>query len=183
MADLKKYIRSIPDFPKKGIMFRDITTLLKDPIAFQRSVEALRDMYRSTRIDKIVAIESRGFILGAALAYTLGTGFVPVRKQGKLPSLTLSESYDLEYGSETIEIHRDAVEPGERVLIHDDLLATGGTALATCRLLDSMDAVIVGVNFLIELTFLEGRKKFKKYPVTSLIAFDDEKEYDTPFAV
>jgi adenine phosphoribosyltransferase len=174
MSELKTHIRNIPDFPKEGIGFKDITTLLKDPEAFKRSVDVMAEQYADKNIDKIVGIESRGFIFGAALAYKLGVGFIPVRKPGKLPADTLSEEYELEYGTDRIEIHRDAVSAGEDVLLVDDLLATGGTAEATVRLLEKLDARIQGVAFLIELTFLDGRRRLSSYPVTSIIQFESE---------
>lgn len=173
-VDLKNAIRSVPDFPKKGIVFRDITTLLNDPAAFRQAVDLLRARYAGERIAKVVSVESRGFILGAPLAYTLGAGFVPVRKPGKLPSATLREEYALEYGSDAVEIHRDAIRPGQRVLVLDDLLATGGTVLATCKLVERLGGVIVGLAFLIELSFLHGRERLGKYEVFSLIDYASE---------
>lgn len=170
-AELKKYIRDIPDFPKKGIIFKDITTLLKDKKAFKQSVDALTKKFAKEKIDYIVAVESRGFIFGGALAYELGAGFVPVRKKGKLPYRTNSVTYDLEYGTDTLEIHEDAVEPGSRILIVDDLLATGGTVRAVCDLLARKGAEIVGVAFLIELGFLNGKDKLKDVPIHALIHF------------
>jgi adenine phosphoribosyltransferase len=174
MHQLATSIRSVPDFPKKGIVFRDITTLLKDPRALQSAVDLLHERHRSERIDKVVGIEARGFILGAALALRLGAGFVPVRKRGKLPAETLREEYALEYGTDVVEIHADAVQRGERVLLHDDLLATGGTAAAGCRLIERMGGTIVGLSFLIELTFLNGRSKLPGYDVFSIIQYDSE---------
>jgi adenine phosphoribosyltransferase len=172
--DLKTAIRSVPDFPKKGIVFRDITTLLKDPAAFRHAVDLLTTRYAGKRIAKVVSVESRGFILGAPLAYSLGAGFVPVRKPGKLPSATLREEYALEYGTDAVEIHRDAITPGERVLILDDLLATGGTVQATCNLVERLGGVIVSLAFLIELTFLHGRTRLGKYEIFSLIEYTSE---------
>lgn len=174
MSDLAKFIRTVPDFPKKGIGFKDITTLLKDRLAFQRAVDELAEGFRHKKIDKIVGIESRGFIFGAALAYKWNVGFVPVRKPAKLPAETLREEYQLEYGKDGIEIHRDAITPGESVLIVDDLLATGGTASAAARLVEKLGGEITGVAFLIELAFLNGREKLKKYEVTSIIKYDSE---------
>jgi adenine phosphoribosyltransferase len=171
MEELKKIIRDVPDFPKKGIIFKDITTLLKDGKYFRQSADLLAKHFRKTRIDKVVSIESRGFIFGSVLAYKLGSGFVPVRKKGKLPFKTISVSYDLEYGKDTLEIHKDAIEPGDRVLIADDLLATGGTAKAVIELIEKLGAKIVGCAFLIELGFLNGGKKLKKYKVFSLIKY------------
>lgn len=155
-------------------MFRDITTLLKHPEAFRCAVDSLRVHYSSLRCDKIVGIESRGFIVGATLAYLLNIGFIPARKPGKLPAAVIREEYELEYGRDNIEIHADAIGRGERILLHDDLLATGGTAAAACRLVERMGGVIVGCSFLIELTFLEGRKKLQNRDIYSLISYDSE---------
>lgn len=174
VKDLSSHIRSVPNFPKQGINFKDITTLLKDPDAFQSAVALLKDHYASTAIDKVVGIESRGFILGSVLAHQLGAGFVPVRKPGKLPAQTIRQEYALEYGVDCVEIHSDAIQPGERILIHDDLLATGGTAGAACRLVKELQGSIVGLSFLIELTFLKGRERLKPYDVFSLIQYDSE---------
>jgi adenine phosphoribosyltransferase len=171
MIDLKSKIRDIPDFPKKGILFRDITTLLKDESAFQKVIEKFTAFYEDEEIEKVVGIESRGFILGAPLSYTLGAGFVPVRKPGKLPSDIYEAKYELEYGSDTLTIHQDAITPGQRVLVVDDLLATGGTMSATLDLLKQLGAVVVGVAFLIELTALKGRDKLAGYPVMSLLSY------------
>ena len=159
MEELKKIIREIPDFPKPGILFYDVTTLFKDPHGFRQAVDLLTERYRDRGIRKILGIESRGFILGPILAYKLGAGFVPVRKKGKLPAETLSVSYQLEYGTDTLEIHKDAVEPGEKVLVVDDLIATGGTAAATVQMVHELGGDLVGLAFLIELTFLNGRAK------------------------
>lgn len=172
--DLQSTIRSIPDFPKKGIVFRDITTLLKHPAALHTAIDTLAAQYRDLHIGKIVGVESRGFILGGALADRLGAGFVPVRKPGKLPAATLRQEYALEYGTDAIEIHADAITRGERVLMHDDLLATGGTMAAACRLVESLGGEIVGLSFLIELSFLHGRKRLEPYPVFSLVRYDAE---------
>lgn len=171
MKNFPEYIRNIPDFPIKGIQFKDITTLLKEPEAFARAVDYLYDPYRNHDISKIVGIESRGFIFGAAMAYKLNTGFVPVRKPGKLPAETLAEEYQLEYGKDSVEIHLDAIQKGEQVLIVDDLLATGGTAAATCRLVQRVGGKIVGVSFLIELLDLKGREKLSGYQVNALIQY------------
>ncbi len=171
--DLAATIRSVPDFPIKGILFYDITTLLKDHAALKESIDRLTDHYREAGIDKVVGIESRGFIFGLPLAYQLGTGFVPVRKPGKLPAATLSESYALEYGTNSLEIHVDAITKGERVLIVDDLLATGGTAKATCNLVEQLGGIVVGLAFAIELNFLKGREKLRDYEVFSLIRYDE----------
>ena len=174
MTDLKKYIRSVPDFPKPGIMFRDITTLLSDPSGLQLAVDELYAAAHGLGITKVVGIESRGFILGGALAKKLNCGFVPVRKPGKLPAAKISESYVLEYGTDTIEIHADAIKPGDIVLLHDDLLATGGTARAACNLIERLGGKIAQVSFIIELTFIPGRGKLEMYDVRSLIQYDSE---------
>ena len=172
--DLRNIIRSIPDFPKKGIVFRDITTLLKDKEAFRKSIDILFEIYKSVLIDKVVSIESRGFIFGSVLAYKLHSGFIPVRKPKKLPAKTIKEEYQLEYGTDSLEIHIDAIKNGEKVLIVDDLLATGGTVQAVCRLVEKLGGEIVGLAFLIELSFLKGREKLKGYDVYSIIKYDSE---------
>ena len=158
MKQLSEAIRSIPDFPKKGIVFRDITTLLKDADALNSAVNLLTKQYKSSKIDKVVCIESRGFILGSAIAVRLGAGFVPIRKKGKLPAQVIREQYALEYGTDIIEMHVDAIQPGERILLHDDLLATGGTMCAAIRLVEKLQANIIGISFLIELSFLAGER-------------------------
>ncbi len=168
---LKAAIRDVPDFPKKGIVFKDITTLLKDPALFRRTVDLLTVLSGDRPVDKVVAIESRGFILGGVLASRLGAGFVPVRKPGKLPAKTLRASYALEYGTDTLEIHEDALEKGERVLIVDDVIATGGTAHAVGDLVDRLGAKVVAFAFLIELSFLNGREKLAGREVLSLIRY------------
>lgn len=173
-SDLKKYIRNIPDFPKKGIVFRDITTLLKNPEAFQNAIELMYDYYKDKNIQKVVGIESRGFILGAVLAYKLNAGLVIIRKPGKLPAETAKAEYQLEYGTDSIEIHKDAILKDERILLHDDLLATGGTINAATRLIENLGGNIVGISFLIELTFLNGRELLKNFDVLSLIQYDCE---------
>jgi adenine phosphoribosyltransferase len=173
-GDLVRTIRTVPDFPKPGIMFRDITTLLKDKDAFARAADILAERYKNERIDKVVCVESRGYILGAVLASRLHAGFVPVRKPGKLPAKTFREEYQLEYGIDALEIHTDALEKGERVVVHDDLLATGGTAAATCRLIDRLGGIIVSVSFLIELEFLNGRDKLGARDIFSIIRYDRE---------
>ena len=173
-ADLKKYIRSIRDFPIKGVMFRDITTLLKDPLAVRETLNQLLSFASELKIDRVVGVESRGFIFGAMLANELNAGFVPVRKPGKLPAETESQTYQLEYGLDKIEIHKDAIQPGDKILIHDDLLATGGTAEATCKLVEKLGGEVVQLSFLIELTFLNGREKLRNYTINSLITYDDE---------
>jgi adenine phosphoribosyltransferase len=168
---IKNKIRHIPDFPKPGILFRDITTLLKDKLAFKMAVESLAKKFKDKKIDLVVAVEARGFILGGAVAHKLGAGFVPVRKKGKLPWKTHSVTYDLEYGTDTLEMHHDAIGPSDRVLIVDDLLATGGTVKAVTDLVRKLEAKIVGTVFLIELTDLKGKEKLKGYPVYSLIKY------------
>ena len=157
MDALKQLIRDVPDFPKPGILFKDITTLLRDAGGLRSAIDCLAEPYREARLDKVVGIESRGFIFGAAVADRLGVGFVPVRKPGKLPAATLSASYALEYGTDTLEMHRDALGPGQRVLVVDDLLATGGTARAAVSLVRECGAEVAGVAFLIELEALNGR--------------------------
>ena len=170
-TDLKARIRDIPDFPKPGIIFKDISTLLKDPHAFKKSVDLLAKKYRKEQIDQVVGVEARGFVFGATLAYKLGAGFVPVRKKGKLPYKTRGVTYDLEYGTDTLEIHEDAINPGNRVLIVDDLLATGGTTKAVTELVKQAQGEIVGVAFLVELRFLKGKEKLKDFPVYSVIKY------------
>lgn len=171
--DLKAYIREIPDFPQPGVSFKDITPIFIDPAAFRHAVGELARAFRDDRPDVVVGIESRGFLIGAPLAYELGTGFVVVRKEGKLPRETLHADYELEYGTNRLEIHRDALQPGQRVLIADDLLATGGTVEATARLVQQLGAAIIGFGFLVELDYLHGRKRLEGYPgkVVSLIRF------------
>lgn len=171
---LKEAIRTVPDFPKKGILFRDITTLLKDPNAFAEALQIFHDRYRNAGVRKVAGIESRGFIFGAALAHRLGVGFVPLRKRGKLPSATVREEYQLEYGTDSLEIHVDSIANGEPVLIHDDLLATGGTAAAACRLVEKLGGRVVGLAFLVELSFLKGREKLKNREVFSVIQYASE---------
>jgi adenine phosphoribosyltransferase len=170
-ATLKKFIRNIPDFPKQGILFRDITTLLKNKTAFKKAIDGLAQTVKGKKIDYVVAVESRGFIFGAALAYKLGVGFVPVRKKGKLPAKTISVTYDLEYGTDTLQMHKDAIGPNSKILIVDDLLATGGTVSAVCQLSKKIGSKIVGIIFLIELCGLKGRDKLKGYPIYSLIQY------------
>jgi adenine phosphoribosyltransferase len=169
---LKKLIREVPDFPKKGILFYDITTLLKDKRGFATLIDALSEHYIGGEIDLVLGIEARGFIFGPALAYRLNAGFVPVRKPGKLPAATVKHDYILEYGKSTLEIHKDAIQKGQRVIIVDDLLATGGTAEATARLTESLGGKIAGLGFVVELDFLKGREKFKNYDVFSLLRYD-----------
>lgn len=169
--NLEKYVRSIPDFPKQGILFRDITTLLQDKTAFKNAINIIADTYKNKKIETVVAVEARGFILGGAIAHRLGAGFVPVRKKGKLPYHTRCVTYSLEYGTDTLEMHEDALRAGMRVLIVDDLLATGGTVCAVADLVKQQQGKIVGIAFLIELTDLRGKDKLKGYPVFSLIKY------------
>lgn len=171
MEDLKHIIRDIPDFPKKGIIFKDITTLLQDAKSYQRMVDLLAHRYIGQHIDKVVGVEARGFIIGSVLAYKLGAGVVLVRKPGKLPSETFSKTYDLEYGTDTLEIHKDAIKPGEKILIADDLLATGGTMAAVVDMVIQQGGEIVECCFMTELTFLEGRKRLPEGKVYSLLQF------------
>ncbi|MFZ4619733.1 MAG: adenine phosphoribosyltransferase [Bacteroidota bacterium] len=172
--DLNAILRTVPDFPKKGIMFKDITTVLKDRDAFRYCVDTMADHYQDKGITKVIGIESRGFILGAALAYQLNAGFIPVRKPGKLPAPTIRQEYQLEYGTDAIEIHNDAITKGERVLIHDDVLATGGTMKAACALVNSLGGEIAGLSFIIELAFLQPRKKLPGYDIFSLLTYNEE---------
>jgi len=171
MEDLKKAIRDIPDFPKKGIVFKDITPLLQNPALFKKAVDELCEHFKDKNIDAVVSIESRGFILGAVMAYKLGASFIPVRKKGKLPHQTYSASYELEYGQDSLEIHQDAISKEARVLIIDDLLATGGTLGAVIDLVKKTGARIIGIGFLIELTFLKGREKNKDWDIFTLIKY------------
>jgi adenine phosphoribosyltransferase len=172
MDELKKLIREVPDYPKPGILFYDLTTLLKDGKGFHVLVDRLCEHYNSHRIDIVVGIEARGFIFGPALAYRLGAGFVPVRKPKKLPAKTVSLTYSLEYGTDSLEIHEDSVKPGERVIICDDLLATGGTASATAKLVQQLGGKVEGLAFAVELTFLKGRSKLPGLDVFSLIQYE-----------
>lgn len=171
VAEIAAAIRNVPDFPKSGIQFKDITPVLADSRLFDGAMNLLVEPYRNSRVDKVVGIDARGFIFGAVAAIKLGAGFVPVRKKGKLPWNTHEQSYDLEYGSATVAVHVDAVKPGERVLLVDDLLATGGTAAAAMRLLEKLGAHVVGFDFLIELKFLDGRSKLAGHPVRALIGY------------
>jgi len=172
MEDLKKLIREVQDFPKPGILFYDITTLLKDKCGFRAVIDALKDHYKDARPDTILGIEARGFIFAPALAYALGTGFVPIRKPKKLPAEAVKVSYDLEYGSDSLEMHKDALDGGRRVLIVDDLLATGGTAAAAARMVQEVGGIVAGIGFVIELSFLHGRKKLEGFDVFSLLQYD-----------
>lgn len=171
MNDLKSLIREVPDFPKPGINFYDITTLLKDPGGWRAVIDALRAQYESTPVDVVVGIEARGFFFAPAIAYALGAGFVPVRKPGKLPAETARVEYALEYGTDSLEVHRDAIEPGQRVLILDDVLATGGTAAAVARLVEDLGGTVVGLGFVIELDFLKGRGKLAGRELFSLLRY------------
>lgn len=171
MDALKSLIREVPDFPKPGINFYDITTLLKHPSGYRNTIDLLADEFRGVPVDTVIGIEARGFIFAPALAYHLGAGFVPVRKPNKLPSDCVSISYALEYGQDTLEIHRDSVGDGHRVLIADDLLATGGTAKAVCELVEGLGGIVVGLAFVVELEFLPGREKLKGYDVRSLLKY------------
>ncbi|CUT00982.1 adenine phosphoribosyltransferase, partial [Candidatus Kryptonium thompsonii] len=173
---LKSIIRSVPNFPKDGIVFRDITTLLKDSEAFKLTVDTFYQKYKGMKIDKVVSVESRGFIFGSVLAYLLGAGFVPIRKPGKLPAEKIRQEYQLEYGTDAMEVHVDAIKPGEKVLVHDDLLATGGTVSAACKLIERLGGEVVGICFLIELSFLKGRDRLKNYDVFSIVQYNSEQE-------
>ncbi len=172
MEDLKKLIRDVADFPKEGIIFKDISTLLKDGPQFRKSVDLLAEHYNPADIDLVLGVESRGFIFGAALAYKWGKPFIIVRKPGKLPAATVKEEYELEYGTDAIEIHRDAISKDQRVLIVDDLLATGGTVAAVTRLVEKLGGKISGIAFLIELSFLKGKELISKYDIFSLLKFE-----------
>jgi adenine phosphoribosyltransferase len=171
MDDLKQLIREVPDFPKPGINFYDITTLLKHPEGFRQVIDGLAAEFKGERVDTVIGVEARGFIFAPALAYHLGAGFVPVRKPKKLPAECVSVSYDLEYGQDTLEMHRDAVGSGHRVLVADDLLATGGTAKAVCDLVEGLGGTVAGLGFVVELEFLLGRRKLAGYDVRSLIKY------------
>jgi adenine phosphoribosyltransferase len=169
--NLETIIRDVPDFPKKGIIFKDITTLLQNGEALRLALNQMMKKYLDAKIDKVVGIEARGFIFGGVLAYKLGCGFIPARKPGKLPYRSIREEYTLEYGTNSLEIHEDSIQPGQKVLIVDDLLATGGTAQAAARLAEKLGGEVAGIEFLIELAFLHGRDKLLKYPVHSLITY------------
>lgn len=170
--DLKKFIRNIPDFPQKGILFRDLTPLMGDKEAFNFAVKSIANHFKDYRVDKVAAIEARGFIIGAPIAVELGAGFVPIRKPGKLPYEVIRKEFQLEYGMSILELHQDAIKKGERVLMIDDLLATGGTALAASELVESLGAEIVGWGFIVILKGLKGEEKIGKYPIFSLVDFD-----------
>jgi adenine phosphoribosyltransferase len=172
LEHLKKLIREVPDFPKPGILFYDITTLLKDPTGLRTVIDALKERYQGAGVAQVLGVEARGFIFAPALAYALGAGFVPVRKPKKLPAKAVREEYQLEYGTDALEIHEDAVQPGQRVLIVDDLLATGGTAAAAARLAERLGGVVAGFGFVVELDFLKGREKLAGYEVHSLLHYE-----------
>ena len=169
--DLKKFIRDVPDFPQKGVIFRDITTLIKEPQAFKYVIDTIVKKFKKEKIDKIVSVEARGYIFGGAMAYNLGCGLIPVRKKGKLPADTIKLEYDLEYGTSTIEIHKDSVKKDERVLTFDDVLATGGTMLATCKLVEMLGGKVVACSFLANLTYLKGYEKLKDYKIFSVVEY------------
>ncbi|MEM9649218.1 MAG: adenine phosphoribosyltransferase [Bacteroidota bacterium] len=169
--DFEPYIRDIEDFPKSGVTFKDITPLLKNPLALTKACEALLKSINGLKVDKVVGVDSRGFIFAPMLASKLGAGFIPVRKKGKLPYKTIAESYDLEYGTDILEMHTDAIQKGDRVLVHDDVLATGGTASAVCKLVEQLGGEVVQCNFLIQLTFLHGARKLDGYTIESLLKY------------
>ena len=169
--DLKSYITDVPDFPKKGIIFKDITSLLESPEGVKLCLESLLSELKNKQIDKVVAIEARGFFFGMLLAQSLNVPFVPVRKPGKLPRKVITQSFDLEYGSDVLELHEDAIQPGDKILIHDDVLATGGTAEAVCKMVESLGGQIVQCNFIMKLDFLEGSKKIEPYPVYAVMRY------------
>ena len=171
VRDLKAAIREIPDWPKKGILFYDVTTLLKEGRCFEQTIDALTDPYRDRRVDLVLGIEARGFIFAPPVAYALKAGFVPVRKPGKLPAPAIQANYELEYGTDCLEIHKDAIKPGQRVLIVDDLIATGGTAKAVAGMVETMGATLLGLAFVVELTFLNGREKLAQYNVHSILKY------------
>lgn len=168
---LEKYIRDIPDFPTTGVVFKDITTLMEHPTAFKEAADALYENVKQYDIQKVVGVESRGFIFGALLAERLNAGFIPARKPGKLPYKTIRQEYQLEYGTDCLEIHEGAIKPGEHVLLHDDLLATGGTALAACKLIEKLGGKVIKVSFLIELGFLKGAERLSDYPTSAVITY------------
>ncbi len=171
---LQRLIRNVPDFPKPGIVFRDITPLLADAAGLAQAGRELAQPFRRQKVELVVGAESRGFIFGVLTARELNCGFIPIRKPGKLPCKTISQSYDLEYGADQLQIHADALQPGQRVLMVDDLLATGGTMQASCQMIEQLGAHIIGISFLIELKFLHGRDKLKQYPIHCLISYDTE---------
>ena len=172
MEHLKAAIRDVPDFPKPGILFKDITTLLRDPAHFREAVDLMVERWKDERVDLVCGIESRGFLFGAALALGLGTGFVPVRKPGKLPAAVRRKEYALEYGTDALEMHEDAITPGQRVLICDDLVATGGTAVAAAELVEELGGEVAGISILVNLAFLPGAKRLERWPTHFLLEFD-----------
>lgn len=171
MDDLKSYIREVPDFPKPGILYYDISTLLQDPQALRMTIDRFVWLFSTLHVDKVVGIESRGFMFGSIVAYNLNAGFVPVRKPGKLPAHKVGKEYELEYGTDSLEIHSDGIDQGEKVLIVDDLIAIGGTAAAAAALVEDVGGVVAGLGFVVELTFLDGRKQLEGYEVESLIKY------------
>lgn len=176
LAEIREAIRRIPDWPKQGVVFRDLTTLWKNARLMRRCTRLLYERYRNRKIQKVMGIEARGFVVGAPLAENLKVGFIPARKIGKLPAERISEKYELEYKSDGLEVHKDAIQRGERVLIVDDLMATGGTALAAAKIVERLGGKVVGLAFVVELTFLKGRERLKGYDVFSLVTFDSEQE-------
>ncbi len=176
LAEIREAIRRIPDWPKQGVVFRDLTTLWKNARLMRRCTRLLNERYRNRKIQKVMGIEARGFVVGAPLAEKLNVGFIPARKIGKLPAERISEKYELEYKSDGLEVHKDAIQRGERVLIVDDLMATGGTALAAAKIVERLGGKVVGLAFVVELTFLKGRERLKGYDVFSLVTFDSEQE-------
>ncbi len=172
MKKLEDYVRCIPDFPEPGVMFRDVTTILQDPDGYKLSIDSLTDMLKDVDFDVVAGCEARGFFFGGALAYNLHKSLVPVRKKGKLPCETVETTYDLEYGTATIEMHKDSIQPGQKVVVVDDLLATGGTVEATCRLIESLGGIVVKAVFVMELKGLKGRERLSKYDVASVIAYE-----------
>jgi adenine phosphoribosyltransferase len=178
MEKLDSLIRRVPHFPKKGILFYDVTTLIKEATGFQLAIDTLTQKFEKESIDLVAGMESRGFIIGAGLALKLGKGFVPIRKPGKLPAKTIKENYTLEYGEGTLELHEDAISPGQRVLLVDDLIATGGTLKASIRLIERLGGIVVGCGVIVELTFLPGRALLNGYPLVSLIRYDSEEIHE-----
>jgi adenine phosphoribosyltransferase len=176
MEELKRKIRTIPNFPKEGVMFRDITSLMSDPEGLRRVMDYFLVRYKGRKIDKVVGIESRGFIFGGALAYLLNVGFIPIRKKGKLPGETTSVTYELEYGTDTLEVHTDAISPGENILVIDDLVATGGSCLAACKLVEQLGGRVIECGFIVDLPELKGTEKLKSkgYDIFSLVDFEGE---------
>ena len=174
MKELKDYVRTIPDFPAKGVMFRDITSVIQDPDGLKLAIDKMQELLKDVEFDAIAGIESRGFIFGMPLAYNLGKAFIPIRKKGKLPAETVSISYELEYGTATIEMHKDAIKPGQRIVVVDDLIATGGTVEAAAKLIETVGGVVEKMIFLIELSDLGGRKKLSNYDILSVLSYEGE---------